>query len=106
MFFLSKFFIHTPKSYFFLIHIYVMSSLYMFEQHLYTHAYTHISKTLIEFISRTTTDDVVDTELATKPRQGRQQNGDTYILEIAFPAVKYVTLSVLRFAKSFHTRFF
>lgn len=23
-------------------------------------------------------------------RQGRQQNGDTYTLEIAFPAVKYV----------------
>lgn len=27
-----------------------------------------------------------------RTRQGRQQNGDTYTLEIAFPAVKYVDL--------------
>lgn len=26
--------------------------------------------------------------LPSRPRQGRQQNGDTYTLEIAFPAVK------------------
>lgn len=28
--------------------------------------------------------------LSSRARQGRQQNGDTYTLEIAFPAVKYV----------------
>lgn len=29
-------------------------------------------------------------DVASRSRQGRQQNGDTYTLEIAFPAVKYV----------------
>lgn len=27
---------------------------------------------------------------SSRNRQGRQQNGDTYTLEISFPAVKYV----------------
>lgn len=30
--------------------------------------------------------------MPSRGRQGRQQNGDTYTLEIAFPAVKYVVL--------------
>lgn len=33
-------------------------------------------------------------QLAPGGRQGRQQGGDTYTLEIAFPAVKYVCFIV------------
>lgn len=38
---------------------------------------------------------------ATRGRESRQQGGDTYTLEITFPAVKYVP-----FMYKFHTRYF
>lgn len=37
--------------------------------------------------------------LSSRARQGRQQNGDTYTLEIAFPAVKYVNENFKYFHK-------
>lgn len=43
--------------------------------------------------------DIVVDDLPSRGRQGRQQNGDTYTLEIAFPAVKYVVLLHLVFQK-------
>lgn len=45
-------------------------------------------------IYRSTSSDAIDVvQLSPGGRQGRQQGGDTYTLEIAFPAVKYVVQS-------------
>lgn len=41
-------------------------------------------------VEMSATDPAIEFVNLPRGRQGRQQNGDTYTLEIAFPAVKYV----------------
>lgn len=47
---------------------------------------------VINFSDAPGEESLIDDDNKQRGRQGRQQSGDTYTLEIAFPAVKYVCI--------------